>query len=143
MTAPYASELARLYAEIDRLAAVADVREFCPRPENRRQEDRCWIVEGPEGRFIEYYMERGQTSVVVQGDYDEVLFHVMRSAAQARATRIEVRQRIRGEDSRRQWYALQREIMARMKPEWSRTLADHQAGVTAQHPFRDDDDLAR
>lgn len=142
MTAPYASELTRLYAEIERLAVAADVQEVCPRPENRQQEDRCWIVEGPQHRFTEYYMERGQASVVVEGSYDEVLFHVMRSAAQDKATRIERRQRINGEDTRRQWYAIQREIMARMKAEWSQTLADHQAKVLAQHPFRDDNDLA-
>lgn len=141
MTAPYASELERLYAEIERLAVAADVQEVCPRPENRRQEDRCWIVEGPQHRFTEYYMERGQ-ACVVEGGFDEVLFHVMRSAAQYKATRIEARERIKGEDTRRQWYAIQREIMARMKPEWSQMLAEHQAGVLAQHPFRDDNDLA-
>lgn len=142
MGSPYASGLARLYAEIDSLAVVADVQAFCPRPENRRKEDRCWIVEQPRGRFTEFYMERGQAAVVVEGCYNEVLFHVMRSAAQDRATRIEARQRIRGEDTRRQWYAIQREIMARMNPEWAQKLADHQASVLAQHPFRDDNDLA-
>ena len=138
---PYASELARLYAEIDRLAAIGDVREFCPRAENHLREDRCWIVEKPAGWFVEYYMERGQASVVVEGDYDAVLFDVMRSAAQSRATQIEFQKRVANSDSRRQWYAIQQDIMARMKPEWADKIVEHQAVVLAQHPFRDDDDL--
>jgi hypothetical protein len=138
MTAPYASELARLYAEIDHLAGVGDLREFVPRPENLRQEDRCWIIEGPSGGFVEHYMERGRTSVVVEGDYDTVLFEVMRSAAQDRATRIELRQRIAGQDTRRQWFAIQRDILASLKPEWAERFAEHQDAVLARHPFKDD-----
>ena len=140
--APYASELARLYAEIEHLGRLADVWEFCPRPQNRSQEDRCWIEEKPTGQFTEYYMERGQISVVVDGGYDAVLFDVMRSAAQSRATAIEFTQRIAGVDTRRQWYAIQRDIMARMKPQWANRLAEHQTAVLAQQPFRDDNDLA-
>lgn len=142
MFAPYASELDQLYAEIDRLAAMTGVAEFCPRPENRRKEDRSWIVEGPGGRFVEYYMERGRTEVVFEGDYDAMLFNVMRSAAQSRATRIELEQRIAGQDTRRQWYEIQRDLITRMKPQWADRIAEHQASVLANHPFRDDDDLA-
>lgn len=138
MVAPSASELARLYAEIERLGRAADVWEFCPRPENRRREDRCWIEDRGSGQFTEFYMERGQVSEVVSGSYDTVIFEVMRSATQSRATRLEVDQRIACVDSRRQLFAIQLDIMAEMKPEWAERMAESQAATLARHPFRDD-----
>ena len=139
MTAPYASELDRLYAEIEKMAAAHGVLGLCPRPENAGQEDLCWIVEGPPGRFIQYYRERGQTSVVCEGDYDAVLFEVMRTAAQSIAVHQEWRERGDGPYSRRKWFGIQRQIMARMKPEWDAQILAYQTAVLSKHPFPADD----
>ena len=140
MTAPYASELDRLYAEIEQMARAEGVEALCPRPENRRQEDRCWIVEGSLGRFIQYYMERGQTSVICEGDYETMLFEVMRTAAQSIAVHQEWQARGDGPYSRRKWFGIQRQVMARMRPEWDARIVAYQAAVLAKHPFPADDE---
>jgi len=125
-----------LYDEVRRIAKSAGLANF-PRPADRRQEDRVWLEKDVGEQFSSHYMERGQTSVLVRGDYETVLFEVFRSLTQTRACEIEFRQRIQGEDSRRQWYALQGEMMAGLKEGWGERIKVSQAEILARHPFMD------
>ena len=88
-------------------------------------------MEGPPGRFIQYYMERGQTSVVCEGDYETMLFEVMRTAAQSIAVHQEWQARGDGPYSRRKWFGIQRQVMARMRPEWDARIVAYQARFLA------------
>ena len=129
--------LSELYAEVKRIAQSAGMTDY-PRPEDRRQEDRDWLEKDIFGRFSRHYMERGQVSELTRGDYDTVLFEVFRSLTQSKAGDIELRQRIPGEDSRRQWFAIQADLMAGLKPEWADRIKASQASTLARHPFVDD-----
>jgi hypothetical protein len=129
--------LSDLYAEVKRIAESASMTRY-PRPEDRRQEDRDWLERDMFGRFSRHYMERGKIFELTRGDYETVLFEVFNALTSRMAWDIEVRQRIPGEDSRRQAFAIQADMMARLKPEWAaRIKASHEA-VLARHPFVDD-----
>ena len=126
-----------LYGEVRRIAETAGLTNF-PRPANKQQEDRVWLEKDSAEHFSSRYMERGHTSVLARGDYETVLFEVFRSLTQTKACDIEVRQRLSGEDSRRQWFAIQAELMASLKPGWAERIKATQAEILARHPFLDD-----
>jgi len=131
-----AAKLGELYAEVEALAQRAGFADY-PRPQDRGQDDRVWLADAGFGRFDKMYSERGQVSLVARGDYDTILFEVFRSLAQTRACDIEVRQRRSGEDSRRQWFQIQADLMATLKPEWAERIKKSQAATLAQYPFAD------
>ncbi len=126
-----------LYAEVKLIAERAGYADY-PRPEDRQRDDRVWLAEASFGRFDKFYMERGQVSLLARGDYDTVLYEVFKSLVQDKATHIEARNRIAGQDSRRQWFALQAEMMESLKPEWAQRIAADQATVLGLNPFQDE-----
>ena len=129
--------ISELYAEVRRIAESAGLTNY-PRPGDRRQEDRVWLEKDIFGQFSRHYMERGQVSELTRGDYETVLFEVFRSLTQTKAGDIELRQRVPGEDSRRQWFAIQAELMAGLKPGWADRIKTKQASILARYPFVDD-----
>lgn len=102
-----------------------------------------------EGHFVReseaglelVYTERGQESVERFSRVEDLVFEVVCGVAVAYAQAHELRHRRRGEDSRRQWFALQVELVERADAGLAARLRERQAGVLARFPF--DDQLAR
>ncbi len=70
-------------------------------------------------------------------DRDELLFWVFSSVTFSMASDWEVRNRCQGEDSRRQLFAKQEELLAALSPEWAAREADDHRHIIERHPFRD------
>ena len=127
-----------LYAEARRLADRVGIDPaLLPRAEAENREDGLWIETVEDGLFERFYMERGQRVPLGQGDAVDTLFEALLSASATEAGRREVKQRIPGQDTRRQWMAIQRVLMAAMKPEWEARVVAHQTEILAHAPFRD------
>lgn len=71
-------------------------------------------------------------------DLDELLYWTFQSITFRMACTFELRNRRANEDLRRQLFAKQEELLARLSPAWAeRELADHRETVR-QHPFKDE-----
>ena len=127
-----------LYAEARRLAdGVGIDLGLLPHADDENREDGLWIEAIGDGSFERFYMERGQRIPLRRGDAAETLFEALLSASATEAGRREVKRRIAGQDTRRQWMEIQRVLMAAMKPEWEPCVVAHQTEILARAPFRD------
>lgn len=90
------------------------------------------------GRLVLRANERGRVlSEEWTDDVDELVRLVMRSLVTEVATKHEAGHRRRGEDSRRQWFALTEQWLGAMDPRWGELERAHQQRILASHPFRD------
>ncbi|MDT0212461.1 Imm63 family immunity protein [Rothia sp. ARF10] len=90
------------------------------------------------GRLVLRANERGKVlSEEWTDDVDELVRLVMRSHVMEVATKHEARHRRRGEDSRRQWFALAEEWLGAMDPRWGELERAHHERILVSHPFRD------
>ena len=103
--------------------------------------DCLWVdVSGRAPHFVYSYRyrERGDVNVLAESSSSEpVLERIFADATQSAATRFELDHRIVGEDSRRQWFALQAEMMDRLDPEWGRRMRAKQNITLQTAPFDD------
>jgi len=53
------------------------------------------------------------------------------------ATNYEIRHRIEGQDTRRQWFRFQEDLMRQLKPEWGDNEANRHAEILIKAPFVD------
>jgi hypothetical protein len=98
-----------------------------------------------EGHFVRptkaglelVYTERGQESVERFARVEDLVFTVVRGAAASHAQAVELRCRRPGEDTRRQWFALQVELVERADAALAERLRTWQAEILARHPFVD------
>lgn len=77
-------------------------------------------------------LERKRTA-----DVDELLYWVMEGLTSAISWDHEAAHRREGEDSRRQGFARQIELLASLSPEWAERRRREQAEILRRHPFRD------
>lgn len=70
-------------------------------------------------------------------DVDELLYWLMEGLTSSMARDYELAHRREGEDTRRQWFAKQVELLAELSPQWAARLQGEQEAVLKQHPFRD------
>lgn len=85
-----------------------------------------------------FYEERGLRRQLAESkNKDDVLETVFVSVTQSLASHYEARHRRPGEDSRRQWFDLQIDLMNRLRPEWAQRLRAHQLSVLQTFPFVD------
>ncbi len=133
-------EVDTIYAQARALAERVGIAvDLLPSADQEGREDGLWIEPVSEGRFERLYMERGERIPLGRGDAADTLFAALLSASQTEAGRREVRQRIKGQDSRRQWFRIQHDLMAAMKPEWGARTSAHHAEILVRAPFRDDE----
>ena len=137
------SERDRFFDEILALAAVIEV-DPAALPAREREADAYepyWLdVRGFPPNFVYslFYEERGERQVLAESIRgDDVMEAIFKRATQSAATRIELQHRRPDEDSRRQWFALQAEMMERLKPEWGQRLRAHQNIILQRSPFDD------
>jgi hypothetical protein len=84
------------------------------------------------------YRERGDVTVLAESPAaEEVLERIFADAAQSAAGRYELAHRIADQDSRRQWFALQAEMMDRLDLEWGRRMRAKQNIILQTAPFDD------
>ena len=128
-----------LCLEIVRLAKSAGLpTDVLPADHMTPGAESLWIEPwGHDGYFALRYCERGSISEVVIGQADEVIFESLRQAAFSLASRRELENRRLGEDSRRQLFEIEEDLMARIRPEWSERVRQQNALTLEQHPFRD------
>ena len=117
-------------AEPDRLPSYGATRDFgFPHIEVDTQYHRVVIERGQE-------IDRKSTS-----DLDELLFWVFRGVTFGMSSEFEMHHRRVGEDSRRQLFAKQIELMAILSLEWSNRLRDQIRLTMRSFPFNDSIDM--
>jgi hypothetical protein len=70
-------------------------------------------------------------------DVDELLYWAMEGLTSSMSSNYELANRREGEDSRRQAFAKQVELLATVSPAWAERQRQEQAEILGQHPFRD------
>lgn len=130
-----AREIARRVAQLE---AVSGLKvSFVPSDEDR---DAGYPFYRPAlgGGFRYMARERGQ--VVMEelvADVDELARRVLRDLAAQLAQAYEVRHRIPGQDSRRQWFALAETWLSALEPAWGAAEQERHAQILRSAPFRD------
>lgn len=94
-----------------------------------------------EGALELRWTERGWEQLLCRGDVDAVLYELLHGITAAQAQSYEFRHRRPGEDSRRQWMAMQVRRLGELDPAWEERARADYAKLLAEHPF--DDQLAR
>ena len=70
-------------------------------------------------------------------DVDELLFWVFQAVTFSMASEYELSHRRRGEDSRRQLFAVKVDLLKTLSPEWGQREDENLKHILRQHPFRD------
>lgn len=108
--------------------------------------DACPTLEGDEGPqllidshgYHLIWIERGQeTSRQSTADAEGMVFRILADSAFSAGVAYELAHRVEGPDFRRIVHAKQRELFARLGPEWRARLEAEIAGVLAEHPYLD------
>ena len=88
-----------------------------------------------------YYLvvrERGlELSRKQTRDIDELLYWIMEGLTSQLSWDFELRHRREGEDSRRQAFEKQVELLAKLSPEWAERRRAEQTEILERHPFHD------
>jgi hypothetical protein len=69
---------------------------------------------------------------------DELLYWLMDDVTTSIALEFELKNRIPGQDSRRQLFAKNLELLGKLSPEWARRKESEYAQVLSRSPFRDE-----
>lgn len=82
--------------------------------------------------------ERGiELKRLTTGDLDELLFWILRWLTFSMALDYELRNRRDGEDSRRQVFAKDLELLERLSPAWAKRQRAEYSEILRSHPFQD------
>jgi hypothetical protein len=95
-------------------------------------------VELVDGKYDYVVTERGsELQRRTARDEDELLYWLMSDVTKGIAIRLEARHRRRGQDSRRQWFARDVELLGSLNPEWGERKRLEYIEVLSTYPFRD------
>lgn len=107
--------------------------------QSRRQDDGAPHIELVGGKYDYVVTERGlELERQTAETEDELLYWLLSDVTTSIALKLELENRILGQDSRRQWFAKSIELLARLSPEWARRKESEYAKVLGEHPFRDE-----
>jgi hypothetical protein len=103
----------------------------------------------PEGHFVSLaknalqygYTERGTDRCTNPKDVDELLFLVAKDVTWKLASDWELKNRIKGEDSRKQLFSRHVELMTSLNKDWKAAMDSQYEEILSRHPF--DDVLAK
>jgi hypothetical protein len=108
--------------------------------------DAYQTLEGDEGPLLLIdshgyhliWIERGQeNSRQSTSDAEGMVFRILSDSAFSVGVAYELSHRVEGQDFRRTVHAKQRELFARLAPEWCARLEAEIALVLTEHPYRD------
>lgn len=129
------TEIAETFA---RAVEMSDTRRL-PRFRTEPSHDGAAHIEYDEGTFFYVNTERGsELRRRRTNDPDELLYWLTRDAASVAASDWEMWHRREGEDSRRQWFKLEIELLEQVSEEWAARRREAQREVLKRHPFRDE-----
>jgi hypothetical protein len=104
-----------------------------------RTDDGSAHVELIDGKFNYVVTERGvEFDRRIALDESEVLYWLLSSVTAAIASQFELEHRIAGQDSRRQRFAKDVELLGRMDPSWAASKDLEYKQILARYPFRDE-----
>jgi hypothetical protein len=95
-------------------------------------------VELVNGRYEYVVTERGrELQRRTAEDEDELLYWLISDVTHGIAIKLASRRRSRNQDSRRQWFAKDVELLSKLRPEWGDRKRAEYAQILITHPFRD------
>jgi hypothetical protein len=134
------SNLQERYAQLCQL--LAPYRPRYPHQnkiQTRRQDDGAPHIEIVDGSYHYVVTERGsEYERKIAEDEDELLYWLMSDVTTSIALELELNNRILGQDSRRQWFAKNIELLSRLSAEWAGRKRSEYMQVLAEQPFRDE-----
>jgi hypothetical protein len=133
---------AEVQAAIDEHAARLGVRRagftpYVPDDENRDAGYPFWRLEGHTLVYAAH--ERGRELFRLETtSLDELLYWVCKDLTRELASSFEARNRIPGEDFRRQFFAHWIGLLGGLRPEWGERLGRYVADVLLRSPYSDE-----
>ena len=107
--------------------------------QTRRQDDGAPHIEFVNGKYDFVVTERGlELERQTAETEDELLYWLLSDVTTGIASEFELDNRVLGQDSRRQWFAKNVELLARLNPEWACRKESEYAKILTDHPFRDE-----
>ena len=95
-------------------------------------------VELSDDAFNLFYTERGEKNCLLKNvNAEELLYRIFKDTTATLASAFECRHRIPYQDSRRQWFKHQEELMGELCTVWRERLAKEHAHVLQKFPFDD------
>lgn len=135
---PQLHHLHERYKHLCELLGHAPAYSYQREMQTRPLVDGAPHVELVDGRYEYVVTERGkELQRRTAKDEDELLYWLMNDVTRGVAMRIESRRRIRNQDSRRQWFAKDVELLSQLRPEWGDRKRAEYAEVLTKYPFRD------
>lgn len=132
------ASLEHVKAEVRRLAKQLDAPAYLLPTYDSPLGDATPFIEIVRGAFHFVVSERGtEFERRVTRDLDELLYWVFTGVTFELASTWEVAHRRPGEDSRRQLFARQEELLGSRSPAWAERCREEHAQVLREHPFRD------
>jgi hypothetical protein len=108
------------------------------RIQTHRQDDGSSHIELVDGKYHYVVTERGsEFQRKIAKNEDELLYWLMSDVTTSIALELELNNRILGQDSRRQWFAKNKELLSLLSTEWADRKQSEYVKVLAEHPFRD------
>lgn len=103
-----------------------------------RSDDGSAHIEHVNGKYNYVVTERGsEIERKVAHSADELLYWLMDDVTTGIALQIEREKRIPGEDFRRQYFAMNLELLTRLSAEWADKKSSEYQRILGQHPYRD------
>jgi hypothetical protein len=131
-------ELDQLRSEVDRLAALIGAPASSLPTYGRTDDSARPHVEFGGGQFHFVVVERGvELERLSSPVADDVLYQVFESVTFSMACAVEGRHRRHGEDSRRQRFDVQLNLLGRLSADWRRRTRERLDDVLRRHPFAD------
>lgn len=109
------------------------------RIQTQRQDDGTPHIELVDGRYHYVVTERGsEFERKIAESEDELLYWLMSDVTISIALELELNNRVQGQDSRRQWFPKNIELLSLLSTEWAHRKESEYVKILAEHPFRDD-----
>ncbi|MGQ4584263.1 Imm63 family immunity protein [Lysobacter sp. F60174L2] len=107
--------------------------------QTQRSDDGSPHVEFVNGKYNYVVTERGfEFERRIAQSEDELLYWFIGGVTANIASQFELENRIPGEDSRRQLFAKNLALLARLDPQWANRKQSEYEHVLSEHPFRDE-----
>ena len=128
-----------LHHEIVEYARKIDVpQNLLPLKQDDNKAYECLWVDSDGPLFRYFYRERGETELIIQStDRDVVLERIFSDITFSMASDYELKHRIEGQDSRRQLFAVEENLMRQLKPEWGDNEIKRHVEILKENPFLD------
>lgn len=132
----FGMELERLQREVERLARVIGappeyLPTYCRSDDGARPH-----IEFQNGHYHFVVEERGvELQRITSPNPQDILYEVFSAVTHQMASDYEVRHRRQGEDSRRQLFDVQLQLLGTLSDSWRQRCSTHMDDVLRRHPF--------